>query len=116
MSRGIRAGVTRATARLLSALIATAPAAICVTSCAKPTAAAPRSWHATGAVRGFGPARAYVNIAHDDIPGYMTAMTMSFEPERPQMLDGVSVGDRVAIDFFETEDARRVLTRVERRP
>jgi Cu/Ag efflux protein CusF len=103
-------------AHLLTALLAIAPGVAAVTSCARPTAAAPRTWHATGVVRAFGPSRGYVNIAHDDIPGYMTAMTMSFEPERPSLLGGVNVGDRVTFDFFETEDARRVLTRVERRP
>ncbi|WP_437654773.1 copper-binding protein [Sorangium sp. So ce1182] len=68
----------------------------------------------TGAVRSLGPGRAYANIAHDDIPGYMSAMTMSFEPQSPALLDGIEVGDRIAFDFVETEDARRVLTRVEK--
>jgi len=45
----------------------------------------------------------------------MAAMTMSFEPEKPALLEGLSAGDRVAFDFHETEDARRVLTRVERK-
>ncbi|WP_437942320.1 copper-binding protein [Sorangium sp. So ce341] len=84
-------------------------------SCSKASTAAPRVHHATGAVRSLGPGRAYVNIAHDDIPGYMSAMTMSFEPQSPSQLDGIEVGDRIAFDFYETEDARRVLTRVEKR-
>ncbi|WP_437490559.1 copper-binding protein [Sorangium sp. So ce1014] len=45
----------------------------------------------------------------------MSAMTMSFEPQSPSQLDGIEVGDRIAFDFLETEDARRVLTRVEKR-
>jgi Cu(I)/Ag(I) efflux system protein CusF len=84
-------------------------------SCTQTGAAAPKVWYATGAVRTFGPSRAYVNIAHDDIPGYMSAMTMSFEPKGPALLEGFAVGDRIAFDFYETEDARRILTRVEKR-
>ena len=78
--------------------------------------AGPTSYHATGVIKSFGPGRAFVNIAHDDIPGYMKAMTMSFEPQRPGMLDGLSEKDHVAFDFFESEDARRVLTRIDKRP
>jgi protein SCO1/2 len=78
--------------------------------------AAPKSYHAVGVLQSFGPGRGFVNIAHEDIPGYMRAMTMSFEPQRPGQLDGLAEKDRVAFDFAETEDARRVLTRIERRP
>ncbi len=90
--------------------------AIGVSSCSRPSVAAPQVWHARGIVRAFGPSRGYVNIAHEDIPGYMSAMTMLFEPQKPPMLDGLAVGDRIAFDFFESEDARRVLTRVEKQP
>ncbi len=78
--------------------------------------AGPKTYHAIGIIKSFGPARSYVNIAHEDIPGYMPAMTMAFEPERPGQLDGLSERDRVAFDFVETADARRVLTRIDRRP
>jgi len=86
-----------------------------VTSCNKSTAAAsPDAHHATGTIKSFGPARAFVNIAHDDIPGYMSAMTMSFEPQTPTQLDGFAAGDRVSFDFYETSDSRRVITRIEK--
>jgi protein SCO1/2 len=78
--------------------------------------AGPKTYHAAGVIKSFGPSRAFVNIAHEDIPGYMQAMTMSFEPQRPGLLDGLAEQDRVAFDFMETEDARRVLTRIDRRP
>ena len=74
------------------------------------------SYHATGIIKAFGPSRGYVNIAHEDIPGYMKAMTMSFEPGHPGQLDGFAVGDRVAFDFVETPDARRVLQQIQKRP
>lgn len=84
-------------------------------SCAKSSAeTAPQVYHATGTVKSFGPLRAYVNIAHEEILGYMGAMTMSFEPQRPSLLEGLAAGDRIAFDFTETIDARRVLSRVEK--
>ncbi len=64
-----------------------------------------------GVVKSFGRARRYVNIAHDDIPGYMQAMTMSFEPSSPTQLDGIVEGQRVEITF--TDDGqRRILERI----
>lgn len=83
-------------------------------ACDKPASATPKSYHATGQVRSFGPQKAFVNIAHDDIPGYMKAMTMSFEPEKPAMLDGIDVGARVSFDFYETADSRRVLSAIQK--
>jgi len=103
-------------AALLRVLLGAATAAAGVASCTRASAAAPQVWHARGTLRGFGPSRGYVNIAHEEIPGYMGAMTMSFEPQKPSQLDGLAVGDRIAFDFFESEDARRILTRIEKQP
>lgn len=105
------------TALLLSALVGSAtPAPACSRHEVAQRVAGPKTHHATGVVKSFGPGRAFVNIAHGDIPGYMGAMTMSFEPQRPGQLDGLSEQDRVDFDFVETEDARRVLTRIDKRP
>ena len=57
-----------------------------------------------GVIKSFGRERAFVNIANEDIAGYMQAMTMSFEPQRSGQLGGLSEGDRVAFDFTETEE------------
>lgn len=81
-----------------------------------PPVASPKTYHAVGVIKSFGPSRAFVSIAHQDIPGYMGAMTMTFEPQRAGQLDGLSEQDHVAFDFVETDDARRVLTRIERQP
>ena len=44
----------------------------------------------------------------------MAAMTMSFEPQRPSLFDGLEPGDRVSFSFVETEDARRVITAIDK--
>lgn len=100
-----------ALAHLLMLSAATGVAA----SCSKPSeAAAPKGWHATGAIKSFGPERAFVNIAHDEIAGYMSAMTMSFEPAKPGQLDSLVAGDRISFDFSETADGRRILSSIEK--
>jgi Cu/Ag efflux protein CusF len=66
-------------------------------------------YKAHGVVKSFGPKHAYVNIAHEKIPGYMEAMTMSFEPRRPEQLDGIDVGAKVSFTFTASEDGHRVL-------
>ena len=64
---------------------------------------------AKGVVKAFGPNRVFVNIAHDEIPGYMMAMTMTFEPKRAEQLAGLAVDDAVAFRFTETDDGKRIL-------
>lgn len=66
-----------------------------------------------GVVRSFGKARKYVNIHHEDIAGYMNAMTMSFEPGAPGQLDGLSEGDAVVFTFVD-DGERRVLEKIAR--
>lgn len=83
---------------LLSALVVAAPRA----------ARAVDRYTTRGTIKSFGKARRYVNIAHDDIPDYMAAMTMAFHPATPAQLDGLDVGDRVELGFVEQGD-RRVL-------
>jgi Cu/Ag efflux protein CusF len=75
-----------------------------------------KAYRATGVIRSFGRDRAWLNIAHDAIPGYMGAMTMSFWPQRKEQLDGLMVGDVVEFEFTETEDARRLLSSIRKRP
>jgi len=98
---------------LASALLAT-PTSL-LGACAKESpAAVEKQYDATGKLVSFGDDRSFVNIAHDDIPGYMAAMTMSFEPKDVQLLNGLAVGDRVRFSFVETADARRLIQRIEK--
>ena len=48
-----------------------------------------------------------IEINHEDIKGFMTAMTMSFEAKRPSLLDNLSPGDRV--EFQLRDDGSRVV-------
>jgi protein SCO1/2 len=50
-----------------------------------------------------------VKIAHDDIPGFMPAMTMSFDVAKPALLEGVARGDRIRFRLEYTGTAYRIL-------
>lgn len=73
------------------------------------------SCKATRAVESFDPSRAFVNLAHDEIPGFMKAMTMSFHPSTADPLAKLSVGDRVRFELTVTDEGRRVLLWIEER-
>jgi Cu/Ag efflux protein CusF len=54
-----------------------------------------RTWSARGIVRVLAPEINRIFIDHQEIPGLMEAMTMAFEPEHSQMLNGLAPGDLV---------------------
>jgi len=49
------------------------------------------------------PADRRVVIAHDDIPGFMRAMTMSFEVKNPALLEKLTPGERVRFTLEKTD-------------
>jgi Cu/Ag efflux protein CusF len=65
-----------------------------------------------GTVKSIGPNRETIAIAHDDIPGFMSAMTMSFTPKSAEQLAGLQVEDRVTFTFLATEDHRYLLEQI----
>ena len=70
---------------------------------------APQPGH--GVVRGLDAQGAGVTIEHDEIPGLMVAMTMTFSVDDPALLAGVAVGDEV--DFLVRQDGERyVVTQI----
>jgi Cu(I)/Ag(I) efflux system periplasmic protein CusF len=110
---------TRTPARAVSSrLVAAAGLALTLAvmgANAHPAAAAgvvalgPETYSTRGVVKSFGRDRKYVMIAHDDIKGYMNAMTMSFEPRSPSQLADLAAGDKVRFTFTAGDDGRRLL-------
>ncbi len=54
-----------------------------------------REWHVRGVVRAVLPEVGVVIFSHEEIPGLMPAMTMGFRAARPEIYQGVGVGDGV---------------------
>ena len=76
--------------------------------------AQPRSTR--GVIRALAADRRSARIAHEAIPGFMNAMTMTFEARDPAQLAGFSVGDRVALTFTATPDGHLLLDAIARAP
>ena len=71
---------------------------------ARPT---PESWTVRGIVRSVIPKLGAVFLTHEAMPGLMDAMTMGFETDAPQMLDGLAPGDPVR--FTVRKDGERLV-------
>jgi protein SCO1 len=57
-----------------------------------------------GVIKSIKPNGKTAEIAHEEIPGYMVAMTMDFEVKNTNDLKGLKAGDRVAFDMVVTKD------------
>lgn len=77
--------------------------------------AAAKTYDTKGVVKSFGPDRKFANIAHENIPGYMSAMTMSFEAASPAQLEGIAVGDKVALSFS-ADGGKHVIKAIKKEP
>lgn len=54
-----------------------------------------REYRATGVVRAILPEMGVLVVTHEEIPGYMPAMTMGFRTVSPQIHEAVEVGDAI---------------------
>ncbi len=65
----------------------------------KPVAGAPepvKSYPVVGVVRKIDPQAKRVTLRHDEIPGYMVAMTMPFHVEDKAALESLQIGDKIS--------------------
>ncbi len=62
---------------------------------ARRQAAVPRTWTVRGVVRAVLPQANVVILTHEDIPGYMTSMTMGFTVKDPKLVQGLDIGETV---------------------
>jgi protein SCO1/2 len=78
-----------------------------VTSCRETHAADPgrlSTFESRGIFKGFDPRNHQATISHDEIPGYMPAMTMNFEVRDSADLPGLQPGDRINFRLSVTND------------
>lgn len=94
----------------LAVLLAIAPALACSKTQEQSggtravASSAPRQTYSTrGKVRAIGERKDNITIAHENIPGYMKAMTMMFEVEKSELLNDIKVDDQVAFTFSDRD-------------
>jgi protein SCO1 len=63
-----------------------------------------KTYRVKGVVQEVLPARQKVVIAHDKIPGYMEAMTMTFDVKNTNELAGLKPGDNISFRMLVTDD------------
>jgi Cu/Ag efflux protein CusF len=54
-----------------------------------------REWTVNGVVRAILPDIDVIVLTHEEIPGYMTPMTMGFRAVAPKIYEGIRIGDAV---------------------
>lgn len=94
-------------ATLASFAILGAAGLVVETAWAHSPCATSATYSVRGQIKAFGPERRYVSIAHEHIPSFMPAMTMSFHPRHQAQLDGLAVNDKVQLTFTTTDDDDR---------
>jgi protein SCO1/2 len=62
----------------------------------------PREYSVRGVVRRVEPERRSVVVKHDEIPGFMPAMTMPFDVKEPKELQGLKPGDLISFRMLVT--------------
>ena len=70
--------------------------------------AAAQRYGTRGVVRYVAKDRTRVRIRHEDIPGFMKAMTMPFDVD-PKLIAGVAEGDHVSFTFEARDDGSNVI-------
>jgi len=73
--------------------VATVAAAVGPSASGTQAGPAPRVYEATGRVVSITPG--FATVAHDEIPGFMTPMTMEFELASPALARGIVPGQRI---------------------
>lgn len=91
-------------ARPLKSLALLFSAALCLAACAGPPAPE-RRYELKGRVVSVDRAKGEVGVEHEDIPGYMSAMTMDFPVRDAEALKVLEPGDRVQAALVVTDDA-----------
>lgn len=62
-----------------------------------------RDFTVRGVVREAVPAKSQLVVKHEEIPGYMDAMTMPFRVRDPKLLEGIKGGDAISFQLHVTE-------------
>ena len=68
-----------------------------------------------GVVRGIDRDRLSITIQHEDVPGYMPAMTMPFSLRSASQVDGLDVNDNVRFTFAAEGGGRHAIVSITKR-
>lgn len=69
-----------------------------------------------GVVKSIDAAQKGILIAHEDIPGFMRAMTMLFDLRDMEQVKGIAAGDKVTFTFTDEGGGRLVVQAIRKSP
>jgi Cu(I)/Ag(I) efflux system membrane protein CusA/SilA len=98
----------------LAALVLSTALAGCGSPASGKKDAAGNQYDIKGKVTAIDANKEKVTIDHEDIPGHMPAMEMSFKVADGKLLDGIQVGDKVQ-GKLEKRDSGDVIVQLEKR-
>lgn len=90
--------------------------AMCTPRGGAPDASATVTHSATGVVRAVDAEKKTILVAHQDIPGYMKAMTMQFNLREGAQARGIAVGDKIAFTFTDDGQGNLVVQSLRKLP
>lgn len=100
---------------LLACLLGAASATCSKTATSTGADAGPVASYTTkGVVRAIDASKKTILIAHEDIPGFMKAMTMEFDLRDASLAKGISVGDPIQFTFTDEGRGRLVVQKIEK--
>ena len=89
-------------AALALGLVGCKPAASATATGGSSAAETPREYSVRGVVRRVEPERRSMVVKHEEIPGFMPAMTMPFDVKEPKELNGLKPGDQISFRMLVT--------------
>jgi mono/diheme cytochrome c family protein len=96
---------------IVFALLVCFAAVSCSKSVSNETSGEKKVFNSTGVIKAIDLNALKITIDHQDIPGYMATMEMSFTLANAAVADGIAVGDKVAF-VLERADGKVKLTRM----
>jgi protein SCO1/2 len=76
------------------------------------TPSGPLQYQVLGKIEAIDVAAGRVTIAHQDIPGFMNAMTMAFDVNPPSLLEGLAAGEFVEFLLVVETDGTYYITEI----
>ncbi len=83
-------------------------------ACGQGTTEAQRTYEVEGTIRRIDREGRSITIAHENVPGYMPAMTMPFTVEDPRLFAGLAEGDRVRFRFVAAGGGKHVVQSIQK--
>lgn len=77
--------------------------ALLLTACGRKPTSTVRHYDTRGIVQGISPDRQTLEIQHEDIPGFMPSMTMSFSVPDPKQIGDLRIGDAISFRMIVTD-------------